>query len=151
MDLLQVWHLWLIVAVILVIIEVCTFTFVFLCFSVGCVAGAIVAGCGAGFGYQALAFAVITFGSFFIVRPLLLKTAFRKTDNVKTNADALVGCIGRVDETIDYQQNTGRVIVYGDNWKAVSENDEKIEKGEKIQVVRVDSTILVVKYLKKGE
>jgi membrane protein implicated in regulation of membrane protease activity len=148
MEFIQVWQIWLVVAVALFVIEIFTFTFVFACFSLGCIAAAVFSYFDMGIGYQALIFAVVTFACFFVVRPFMLKFAYRKAANVKTNVDALEGSIGRVEERIDNRNNTGRVIVSGDNWRAVSENDEIIEEKEKIEVVRVDSTTLIVKHLK---
>jgi membrane protein implicated in regulation of membrane protease activity len=56
-----------------------------------------------------------------------------------------VGKTGRVSERIDRAANTGRVIVEGDDWRAVSENDVPIESGARVEIIRVDSTILLVR------
>ena len=45
-------------------------------------------------------------------------------------------------ETIDAQKGTGRVIIDGDDWKAVS--DMVIDKGQKVIVKSIDSIILTV-------
>jgi membrane-bound ClpP family serine protease len=50
--------------------------------------------------------------------------------------------------TIDNSLNKGRVLVEGDDWKAIAVNDEIIPEGERIEVVKVNSTILIVKPLK---
>ena len=76
------------------------------------------------------------------------KYAFKKSNQVKTNADALTGSEGYVTETIDNQLNTGRAMVNGDDWRAISENDEIITEKTKIQVVKVDSNRIIVKPLK---
>ena len=64
----------------------------------------------------------------------MMKYAYRKSDKVKTNVDALVGSKGRVTEIIDFKKNTGRVFVNGDDWKAESENGEIIQQDEQIKV-----------------
>jgi len=64
----------------------------------------------------------------------------------------LIDQIGVVDEKIDPIEHTGRVIVGGDNWKALSLNDEVIEKGEKVQVKKIDGVKLyVIPYKSKKE
>jgi membrane protein implicated in regulation of membrane protease activity len=151
MESIEIWQIWLIVAVIFFIVEIFSSTFVFLCFSLGCIVSSIFAYFGVGTGVQFLVFSIITFISFFTVRPLMLKYAYRKSDKVKTNADALVGCKGRVTEIINIEKNTGRVYVNGDDWKAESEDGEIIQQDEQIEVKEVNSTILIVKQIKKED
>lgn len=76
------------------------------------------------------------------------KYAFKRSDHTKINVEALDNAEGYVTETIDNALHTGRVMVYGDDWKAVAETDEIIEKGTNITVVKVDSNILIVKPVK---
>jgi membrane protein implicated in regulation of membrane protease activity len=143
------WQVWLIVAAVFFIVEIFSTTFVFLCFSLGCIFSAVCAYFGLGLTVQVLVFSIVTFISFFTVRPLMKKYAFRKSSKVKTNSDALTGQKGRVTETIDLSKNTGRVFVYGDDWKAVSEDNQIITENELIEVVEVDSSTLIVKPLIK--
>ena len=149
MEYIDSWQVWLIVAAVFFIVEIFSITFVFLCFSLGCVVSAICASLGVeSLWQQILIFSIVTFISFFTVRPLMKKYAFRKSSKVKTNNDALEGQRGRVVETIDFSKNTGRVFVYGDDWKAVSEDNQVILENEVIEVVKVDSSILIVKHIK---
>jgi membrane protein implicated in regulation of membrane protease activity len=151
MEGIEIWQIWLIVAVVLFIVEIFSSTFVFLCFSLGCIISAIVAYFGLGAGIQFLGFSITTFISFFTVRPLILKYAYRKSKEVKTNVDALIGCKGRVIETINPRKSTGRVFVHGDDWKAESEDGEIIQQDEQIEVKEVNSTILIVKQINKED
>lgn len=93
--------------------------------------------------YQLWAAALGTILSFIAIRPLWKKYLFGKKD-VKTNADAMLGQHGVVSETIDAAKNTGRVAIDGDDWKAVSVNDEIIAEGERVQVAKRESIILTV-------
>ena len=151
MVLIEVWHIWLIVAAVFFIVEIFSNTFVFLCFSLGCIVSSFCAYLGLGSIGQILVFSIVTFISFFTVRPLMIKYGFKRISKVKTNSDALTGKKGRVTETIDLLNNTGRVFVYGDDWRAVSENNEVIPENEIIEVVGIDSTILIVKHIKKED
>jgi membrane protein implicated in regulation of membrane protease activity len=100
---------------------------------------------------QLLAFSIGTIISFFGVRPFILKYGHKKGGDLKTNVHAIVGKIGKVTVTIDNSQNQGRVTVEGDDWKAETENNEILNAGEKVEILKVDSTILTVKLFKKED
>lgn len=141
---MEVWHIWIIVALVFFIIEMFTSGFAIACLSFGGIAAAIAALCGAGIRAQFIWFAILTFVAFIAVRPLILKLFFKNKDTVlKTGVDALVGRECRVSETIDPDLGTGRVAVDGDDWKAKS--SEYIEKGSKVIIEKVESVIVTVK------
>lgn len=142
---MQAYQIWLIVAILLVILEICTAAFGSICFAIGAAVAAIAAGIGAGLTWQILIFVVVSMLTFIFLRPFMLKFMDRKSKDVKTNADALVGKRAVVSERIDAAQHTGRVAVDGDDWKAVSEDGSIIEKGTEVEIVKLDSIILTVK------
>lgn len=144
---MQYYQIWLIVAIILVIIEICTAGFGSICFAIGAAFSALAAGLGLGVTWQIIIFAAVSLLTFIFLRPIAMRFLDRKTKDVKTNADALVGRKGIVSERIDSTQHTGRVAIDGDDWKAVSANGSVIEKGVEVEVVKRDSIILTVKYL----
>ena len=148
MENLEYWQVWLIVAVCFLVVEMFSASFVFLCFCIGCLGGSLLAYFDLAVGWHLLGFSVVTLISFFTIRPFMLKYAYRKSHNVKINVDALVGSVGRVVETIDEKENTGRIFVNGDDWRARCENEEIIPVNEKVEVIRVDSTTLIVKHIK---
>lgn len=142
---MQVYQIWLIIAIVLVIIEICTAAFGSICFAIGAGFSALAAGLGASLTWQIIIFAVVSMLTFIFLRPFILKFLDRKSKDVKTNVDALIGRKAVVSERIDASQHTGRVAVDGDDWKAVSENGEVIEKGATVEIVNRDSVILTVK------
>lgn len=142
---IEVWHIWVIVSIVLLIIEVFTSSFLAMCLAIGCLSSAFAAYFNFDIKVQLFAFSVGALIAFFTVRPLMLKYFHSKGNKIKTNANALVGKVGRVVETIDFEKNQGRVVVEGDNWRAETLNNETINAGEKIEVVDVNSTILIVK------
>ena len=143
---MEVWHIWAIVALVFIILEIFTTGFAVMCFSFGGVAAAIAAACDATLIWQTVWFCIFTAIAFVTVRPLVLKTFFKnEKSTVKTNVDALVGRQGRVTEKIDPATGTGRVAIDGDDWKAVSEEDCVFEKGEKVEITKVESVIVTVK------
>ena len=142
---MQAYQIWLIIAILLVILEICTAAFGSICFAIGAAVAAIAAGLGTGLTWQILIFVVVSMLTFIFLRPFMLKFMDRKSKDVKTNADALVGKRAVVSERIDASQLTGRVAVDGDDWKAVSEDGSVIEKGTPVEIVKLDSIILTVK------
>jgi membrane protein implicated in regulation of membrane protease activity len=145
----EIWHIWIIVAVLLFIVEIFTPAFLAACLAIGCIFAGIFSSMDFGIKIQLLTFSFGTLLSFFGVRPFILKYGHKKSGDLKTNVHALVGKIGKVTVTIDNSQNQGRIIVEGDDWKAETENNEILNAGEKVEILRVDSTILTVKLIKK--
>ena len=138
------YQIWLIAAIILVIIELLTAGFGVICFAIGALFSALVAYFTPNLLWQLLVFAVVSLLTFIFLRPVLIRLLEKKGKEVKTNADALIGKIGIVSETIDADKNTGRVAIDGDDWKAVSSDGSVINKGEKVKVLSRDSIILTV-------
>ena len=144
---MEVYQIWLIAAIVLVILEVATTGFGVICFAVGAGFAALVAGLGASVTWQIVIFAIVSLLTFIFLRPVVMRLLDKRSKDVKTNADALIGRRGVVSERIDAAQHTGRVAVDGDDWKAVSENGEVIEKGTSVEIVKLDSIIVTVKQL----
>jgi membrane protein implicated in regulation of membrane protease activity len=143
----EIWQLWMFAAVIFFILEMFTPSFFMACIGIGCVAGSISSLLGGGTVAQLLLFSLATLAAFLGVRPLARRYLYRKRENVRTNVDNLTGRTARVSERIDPATGQGRVVVDGDDWKAASEGGIAIEKGEQVEIVKVDSVILVVKNL----
>ena len=144
---MEIYQLWLTAAIILVIIEICTAGFGSICFAIGAGFSALVAGLGGNFVWQIIVFAVVSLLTFIFLRPVVIRWLDRKSKEVKTNVDALIGRKGIVSERIDAIQHLGRVAIDGDDWKAVSADGSVIEKGTSVEIVNRDSLILTVKRL----
>lgn len=143
---MEIYQIWLVVALILVIVEICTAAFGSICFAIGAGFSALAAGLGVdSIAWQIVIFAVISLLTFIFLRPFVLRFLDKKSKDVKTNADALIGRKGVVSERIDAGQHTGRVAIDGDDWKAVSEDGSIIEKGTTVEIVKLDSIIVTVK------
>jgi membrane protein implicated in regulation of membrane protease activity len=142
---MEIYQYWLIAAILLVIFEICSATFGAICFAIGAGFSALAAGLGANFAWQIVIFAAVSLLTFVFLRPFIMKFMDRKSKDVKTNADALIGRRGVVSERIDAEQHTGRVAIDGDDWKAVSEDGSVIEKGTSVEIVKRESIIITVK------
>ena len=145
LEAMEMWHIWTCAAVVLFIIEVLTPAFMIGCIGIGAIFAAVAALCGLDVTGQLVFFAAGSLLSFFFIRPFVLKYLSKRGKDVKTNADAIVGRTGRVSQTIDNADGAGRVMVDGDDWKAVSADGSVIEKGAKVKIVKLDSIIITVK------
>lgn len=143
---MEIWHIWIIVALVLFIIELFTTGFAVICLSIGCLGGAVAAACATSVEVQLLIFAVVSFVALASVRPILKRSFYKQGEKVLTNASAMVGRCGVVCNAID-QRESGRVVIDGVDWKARSVDDSPIEQGARVEVVAIESVVLTVKKL----
>lgn len=142
---LEAWIIWLIIGVIFIISEIFTVGFVMMPLGIAALASSLIAYLfpHTGIGPQLGAFIVAGIILLFFGQKLANKIA--KDPSIKVGAERLVGSHGLVLEKIDSAKNTGLVRVMQEEWRASSEDQSVIEKGEKIVVVEVDGTHLTVK------
>ena len=139
------YYYWLIAAIVLVIIEICTVGFGAICFAIGAGFSGLASALGANLTWQVLIFIAVSLLIFIFLRPIYLRFIDRKSVDVKTNVEALIGKKGIVSERIDASQHSGRVAVDGDDWKAVSEDGTIVEKGADVEILKQESVILTVR------
>lgn len=136
---------WIIAGIVLLIAEVFIPGFAVAALGLAGIVTGLAALYGAGLNGQLLIFAVTSLFVFITIRPLVLKYLDRRDVQVQTNAEALVGRMAIVSERIDPQAHTGRVDVFGDNWRAIAVDNAVCEPGQRVEVVRVEGTKLFVK------
>lgn len=140
----NLWQMWAAVAVMCLIAEISTSGFYIICFSVGALFSMTVSLLFDGFYLQLVVFIVCSAVSIFLVRPLALRWFHGGDENVrKTNADALIGRVGVVTQTIE-AGSYGRVAVGGDDWKAESDSLEALPVGSRVVVTDRESVIVKV-------
>jgi len=139
------------ISIVLFIGEIFTPGFLLACFGIACLFSGLTSFFGMGIKTQIIVFSISTLAVFFGIRPFVLKYFYTSTGKIRTNVDALVGKTGFVSERIDPSTNKGRVIIGGEDWKALSIDETVIEIGEKIIVVKVDGVKLLVKKFSKGK
>ena len=140
---------WLILIFLLVIIELVTINLTSLWFIIGAIFG---------YGLSVMGFSpIIQFTSFTIfsgVGIFIYKCIISSKINnkiVHTNFDRLIGKNGIVTITIDNEKCEGRILVNGEDWRAVSINSSIIEKGSMVVVQEIHSTRLYVKKREKKD
>lgn len=140
----NLWLFWTIAFILLLILELSTGTFFIMCFAIGSLFSVVAALFGVPFLYQMLVFAVFSAASIFVVRPFVMKYLHSDDSSRLSNAEAIIGRVGTVSETI-VAGGHGRVKIDGDDWKAVSIDGTPIELGAKVEVVSIDSIIITVR------
>lgn len=142
---MDIWLYWVIAALLLFIVELFTSGFAVICLSIGAIGGAIAAASDASIEMQLLTFAIVSMVAIICVRPLLKRLFFKNGEKVATNASAMVGKRGVVCQEVD--EDSGRVMVEGVDWRAKSEDGELLPIGTKVVVTAIDSVVLTVKKL----
>lgn len=140
---MEVWHIWIIVALLFFILEIFTPGFAVACLSIGAIGGAIATLVGWEFKFQLLVFAITSLVALVSVRPLVIKFLKSKKKETLTNTDALIGREAIVTEAIQAHVG-GRVKIDGDDWKAVCSNADSVNCGTIVRITKVDSVILTV-------
>ncbi len=144
----NLWWIWLIIAAFFIIMEIFTAGFFILWFGIGAAVAGILALLGVGIAWQWLVFVLVS-GILFAVSRRFAER-FTKKQPPGVGADRFIGKIGVVLEDINNIENTGRVRIDKDEWRADSETEETITKGTKVMVTRLDGTHVVVRVYKEG-
>ncbi|MEW6723944.1 MAG: NfeD family protein [Bacillota bacterium] len=138
---MSAWQAWLGLAFILVLVEVATTGFFVFWFGLGAVLAALSAFFGAGTVVQLAIFVGASFILVVFTRPLA-RRLFNGRD-VRTNAEALIGELGVVQETIK-DKESGLVRMGGEVWTAVLPGPGRASRGTRVRVLEVRGVRLVV-------
>ena len=138
------WLIWILISMACLILELGSGDLFLMCFAIGALGGSLTAALGGGVILQIIVMAICSLLSLYFIRPIALKYLHKSDENRVSNADALMGREGRVSQTIE-AGGYGRVAIDGDDWKAISEDGQRIEKNAKVIVVGRESIIITVK------
>jgi len=139
----NMWLVWLIVSIGLLLLELTSGDFYVICFAFGAVASIVGAAIGLPLWAQVLIWAVCSVLCLYFVRPSLVRRLHGKENERKSNVDALVGRQGIVIDTIA-AGGFGYVKIDGDEWRSVSSDGQEIPVGTNVTVISRDSIILTV-------
>jgi membrane protein implicated in regulation of membrane protease activity len=134
----MVWF-WLGLFVIALVIELFTADMISIWFSLAAVPSFVLALVGAHVIAQAIVFVLVTAVLLLLTRPAMKK--YMKTNEIKTNVDAIIGKTGVVVKTVTLDL-PGRVKIGSMDWSAVSK--ENIEIGKHVKVLDVEGNKLIV-------
>jgi membrane protein implicated in regulation of membrane protease activity len=134
--------IWLGVAIVFGIAELLTPSLTLIWFSIGAVALIFLSMVIENLFIQILIFAIISFALLFVATKKFVKKDMGYKYN--TNLQAVLNAKGFVKEDILINQ-PGRVVVDREEWTAISFDNEKIEKGSTVEVLKIEGVKLVVK------
>jgi len=136
------WIVWLIVAAVLGVAELVTFTFALGLIAIGACVAAAVAAVDAGLPLQLLAFVVASTAGLGLVLPVARRHV-RQAPLLKTGPAALVGRPARVlEEVTGY---SGRVRIGGEEWSARSYDESLvIPVGHTVDVMQIEGATALV-------
>lgn len=141
----NLWLLWLALALVCLLAELCSGDFFITCFSIGALCALVTSLIVTDVMWlQIVVFAVCSVLSIMLIRPRILHALHPKEMQRESNADAIIGRIGTVSEAIP-QDGYGRVKLDGDDWKAQGENGSAIAMGCRVQILSRESIILTVR------
>jgi membrane protein implicated in regulation of membrane protease activity len=143
------WWIWMIIAAFFIVSEIFTAGFFLLCFGIGAAAAGLIAWLGAGMMWQLGVFIVVSFVTFAVSRKFANRISKEQPPGI--GADRFIGKECVVLEEINNLDNTGRVRMGKEEWRAESDSSENIAASIKVVVVRLSGTHLVVKSLEEGE
>ena len=144
---MEIWIYWIIAALLLFIVEVFTAGLAVICLSIGCLGGAIAAASEASIEWQLIIFTIASFIAIIAVRPLLKRLIYKGGEKVATNASAMIGKHGVVCADINGDNEQGRVMIEGVDWRAIAADDQSLAKGTRVVVTDINSVVLTVKKL----
>ncbi len=138
----QGWHIWVLVAFAIVILEMLTSGFVLGCLAVGSfvAAGADLAGVH-DFKIQIWIVTVVSFASLFLVRPFVLRMS--KGTDADSLTDRFVGSEIRVTE-VSESDGVAQAKLDGEMWRIQAQDGRGLHVGDRAIVMGVDGNRLIV-------
>ena len=146
---LSMTHIWILAAIVLATFEVFIPGFAIMCAAVGALGAGIAAALGGSLLMQGGVFCGATLLSAITLRPLALKFLYAPSEEIATNAAALIGKRAKVVEEIPGNMEKGRVKVEGQEWNAISEVDLPIPTNSYVIVKGIDGNKLIVEMEKQ--
>ncbi len=136
------WKFWVILSGLFLILESITTGFLVFWFSIGSVFAMIVSFFTDNIIIQTTTFLIASTILIFTTRKFV--NVFLKHDK-PNNVNSFVGKTGKVTVDINPLENEGQVKIGSEIWSAISEDDEKIEKGTEIIVTKISGVKAVVR------
>ena len=137
-------EIWFMLFVLLLFIELITINLVTIWFVLGALLAIITTFITDNITIQIIVFIVSSVISLIITRPFINK--IRKRKITPTNLDRVIGKSGLVTKEIT-KDTYGEIKVEGNIWTATSK--EKIEKGSKAKVLKIEGVKLIVEKIKE--
>ncbi|MBR5543413.1 MAG: NfeD family protein [Oscillospiraceae bacterium] len=135
-------YFWLFAIIVFGIIEAVTVGIVSVWFAFGALCALIAAALHAAPWLQITVFLATSAVALFATRPLIKKKIL--LNPTPTNADALIGEAGIVEEAISNLKAEGTVKIQGKLWSARSADNSDIAQGSVVKVLKIEGVKLIV-------
>lgn len=134
--------IWLVVAIVFAIGEAMTPSLTLIWFSIGALAVFLLSSFIDSILVQIILFAIISITLLFIATKKIVK----KDESYKynTNLQGMIGKRGIVKSNI-LEDKTGIVVVDGEEWSAISINNDTINEKDIVEVIKIEGVKLIVK------
>ena len=137
--------LWLVIGVGVILLDIGTSLFLFVCFAIGSVVAIIAALVGLSFAWQLILFGISSIIAISIGYPWSRKKFKNTVNRTKLMEEEYIGKTFIASEDIDYRY---RFKVSGIYWTGENKG-EKILKGQKFQVVGIEGNKLVIEGIRE--
>ena len=136
--------IWIAALAVFVLVEMMTAALTTIWFAGGALCAGIVSFAGGPVWLQVIVFLAVSVLLLILTRPLAEKYVNSRT--VKTNAQSVIGKEAVASADINNLQQTGQVLVSGQEWTArTDDNDTVITKGTVVVVERIEGVKLIVR------
>ena len=139
------WHLWTIAGILLLIVEMLTFSFFAASFGVAALITAYAATKDIGTTGELSTFVIASTICVLAVRPLFSKLIYKRSEYKPVLVEAMIGQGGTVVDEIEPSGGHGRVKTGGEEWRAVANDPRGIPAGSRVVIVAVEGATLTVK------
>ncbi len=136
--------IWVILGVVLCAAEIFIPSFFIFWFGLGAFASAI-ASIWVNFVIQLVIFITVSAVLLVFTRPIVLKLLLRHESPKKINIDEIIGKKAIVVQPIKPLEDSGRVKINGEIWRAITIDGSSVEAGEYVKILKVEGTLLKVK------
>ena len=137
---------WLIIAILFAIAELMTTTLTLIWFSIGAIILIFLSSIIDSIFIQVIVFSIISTLTLIIATKKFINQD--KEYKYNTNLQGIINKKGIVKETI-YSNKVGIVTVEGEDWSAISYDNETIDKDQIVEVLKIEGVKVVVKKLIK--
>ena len=140
--------IWVVIMAIGIIVESQTSELVSIWFAISSAVAIVCAIAGLDIVVQVAVFAILTLVLLIATRPFVKKLT--KNTKVSTNADRLIGMVGKVTKDIEPDER-GLVKVEYQEWTAISVNNQFVPCGTKVIIKDITGNKLVVDFVEEIE
>ena len=138
---MDIWQIWCILGVILIILEMFTPALFFLNLAVAAFTVAVVAFLGFNFTTQVIIYLAVSVALILFFRPILVKK-FGNNGSSTGIKNKYINNIAKVVREVN--KFDGRIAIYGEEWDAKTTSEYPIPVGSKVKIISNESLIMYV-------